>query len=302
MTLGWRPVDGGMGDIAARDGTVLARYDHSGRKNHPFFADVRPLAHGGVLTNHAPWDHRWHHGLWWSWKFIDDVLYWEDHEGYGGNRVGLGRSLVIEHHAEQTDSVVRLRERVEWREDGSGAVVLTEERALEISSDPEHGVWWIDWDLSWRPQRDVFFDVTPFPEKPWGGYAGLNYRAARSMVADEQILASGGLAGAEAIHGTDVDWVALSGNVDGSGADEPDRPAYGGVLLVAHPDNPWGRSGYVFSGATGEFGFAAMAPLMHGGQKLAVTETLRLRYRTVIYGERLTSDRLGALAEDYRRD
>src|ERR687890_561666 len=76
------------------EGQPLARYSWGPSTNHPYFSDVRPLAHRGVLTNHAPHDHRWHHGIWWSWKFINDVLFWEDHPAYGGNRVGLGRSHV----------------------------------------------------------------------------------------------------------------------------------------------------------------------------------------------------------------
>jgi len=33
---------------------------------------------GEVLTAFEPADHPWHRGLWWSWKLINGINYWEE--------------------------------------------------------------------------------------------------------------------------------------------------------------------------------------------------------------------------------
>jgi hypothetical protein len=85
--LSWRQQPDGSGSIVGPNEVELAHYEWQ-RANHPYFDRLRPLTHAGFLTNHAPYDHRWHHGLWWSWKFINDVLFWENHFGYGGAALG----------------------------------------------------------------------------------------------------------------------------------------------------------------------------------------------------------------------
>lgn len=296
--LRWVQADG-AGVIVAPSGRELARYDHSNSKNHPYFSQVRPANHDGVLTTTAPWDHRWHHGLWWSWKFLNDVLYWEDHEGYGNIRAGgLGRSNVVGHEADREGDRLRIAQALTWTENRSGDVVLREARHLtaELLSDE---LWALDWDLTWTAERQVVLDTTAYPEHWWGGYAGLNYRAARSLAAEETIQADGPRTGRSDVHAESMRWVAYSGRVDGSGADEPNDPAFGGVAIVPHPENPWlPTPAYVFS-ADEEFGFLAAAPLMHSKQTLHEGDRLRLRYRTVIFGTRLEHSELDELSSAY---
>ena len=296
--LTWREEGDGVGTVLAESGRALARYDASNAKNHPYFSQVRPVNHDGILTTTAPWDHRWHHGLWWSWKFINDVLYWEDHEGYGNNRIGLGRSNVTSHEAGRDGEHVLLHNALTWSENATGDVVLTEDRrmTLGVASDT---VWFLDWDFTWTAEREAVLDTTHYPEHWWGGYGGLNYRAARSMAADETIQADGNRAGRTAVHAEPMRWAAYSGKVDGSGADEPNDPAFGGVAIVPHPENPWlPTPAYVFS-AEDEFGFLAAAPLLRESRTLAEGEELRLRYRTLIFGTRLDSEQLDELSAHY---
>jgi hypothetical protein len=290
----------GVGTIIGPSGRELATYDHSNAKNHPYLSHVRPVNHDGILTATAPWDHRWHHGLWWSWKFLNDVLYWEDHEGYGGNRIGLGRSSVTSHETGREGDHLVIRNALDWSENATGDVVLTEERRMTIGVASDT-VWFLDWDLRWTAQRHVVLDTTPYPEHWWGGYGGLNYRAARSMAADEAIQADGQRSGRTAVHAEAMNWAAYSGKVDGSGADEPNDPAFGGVAIVPHPENPWQPTpAYVFS-AQEEFGFLAAAPLLHQQQTLVEGDDLRLCYRTLIFGTRLDDEQLDELSGQYAR-
>ena len=299
-SLRWTETAPGSGAVSTADGKPLARYSWSAEKNHPYFSAVRPLQHAGVLTNTAPWDHRWHHGLWWSWKHINGVLYWEDHEDYGGGGDGLGRSLVVEHSVDETDGGLTIRETLTWSPVATGRPVLEERRSVRLHTDLD-GIeaWALDWDSEWTALERADLTVTPYPEHWWGGYAGLNYRAARSMAAGETILASGDRTGREAIHSHEGEWGALLGKVDGAGTDEPNAPAFGGVALLIHPGNPLTPTPlYVFS-AEDEFGFLASAPLMHQTLQLAEGETLHLRHRAVVLGESVDHAALDRLSRQY---
>jgi hypothetical protein len=277
----WHDVAPGVAEIRGPVGQPIARYSWQ-RANHPYFDALRPLDHSGVLTNHAPHDHRWHHGLWWSWKFVNDVLFWEDHPAYGGARNGLGRSHVTAHEVAEDGDVVVLEQHLAWRVDASGQDLLAERRRIRLAVDPDHDdVWTLDWDQEWTAQTDVHLDTTPWPETSWGGYAGLNYRPARSMASGETVLGDGA-DDVGALHGRPAAWAAYTGLVDGAETDEPDRPARGGVALLQHPgDARFPAPVYAFS-ATDGFGFLATAPLMREPLDLAKDETLRIRTRVAV--------------------
>ena len=233
---------------------------------------MRPLQHAGVLTNTAPWDHRWHHGLWWSWKFLDDVLYWEDHAGYGrqpgrwARSCGLDRSVVSVDEAGSWS-----REELDWRASQAGRMRRCgssgrwRTRRPSTASELGHRLG-----PQWTARGYRRLSVTPYPEHWWGGYAGLNFRAARSMAAGELILASGEPSGREAVHRSSRHmggpprkrWTAR----------DRTSPSDAGVRRHRHPRAsrtspgagvPRTRSRRLTSSA-----FCATAPLMHQGDHL----------------------------------
>lgn len=299
--LTWDESDNGLQVCNSETGDVLGRYSFSPAKNHPFFYDIRALQTKGVLTNHAPWDHRWHHGLWWSWKFINDVLFWEDHPAYGGNRSGLGRVLVTEHHVSPSGDGFEVAETLHWVPAGRNTPMLTEVRrmAVGLGGVPGRPTWRIDWDMRWSAEEAVTFQTTPFPDNSWGGYAGLNYRAARSMAAEERVLAAGRVTGAHSVHGANVAWAAYTGCLDGAEVDEPKHPAKGGLAIIEYPENEgYPNTMYAWSAADG-FGFLAAAPLMRRDLSLAAGADFRLRYRTVILGAEESEADLAAAQSQY---
>lgn len=298
--LSWEVRSPETAAVLGPDGRAVARYEFGTGANHPFFRDVTPLNHQGVLTNHAPWDHSWHHGLWWSWKFVNDILFWEDNADFGGNRAGLGRAVVVSHDVEIVDGTVVVDEKLQWRVDASGEVLLTERRRMVLQADPARtDTWSIDWQHEWTAQVDCVLDSTPYPEHWWGGYAGLNFRAARSMRDGERIRASGGLEGREQVHAGTAQWAAYSGNVDGSETDDPEHPARGTFAILDHPGNGAAMPVYVFSAAD-EFGFLASAPLMHTTRKLAAGAVMTQQFCTVICGSDLEPATLDDLTAAYR--
>ncbi len=60
------------------EGETLATYSFSTSDSaKPYIHPLRTVA-GVPLTAFQPSDHVWHRGLWFSWKYINGVNYWEE--------------------------------------------------------------------------------------------------------------------------------------------------------------------------------------------------------------------------------
>src|SRR5690349_19484600 len=82
----------------ARDSTSIAwrsggaevwRFSFDPRSGKPFFDPVG-VTGGPSLTNFKPEDHPWHYGLWFSWKYLNHVNYWEE-DRTSGHAAGATR-------------------------------------------------------------------------------------------------------------------------------------------------------------------------------------------------------------------
>lgn len=293
-----RPGFGESLAVLTEDGRAVARYNWSPAKNHPYFSDVTPTTHAGILSNHAPYDHRWHHGIWWAWKFINDVNFWEDHADFGGTRKGLGRALVVAHEISEDhrQGSASIHESIEWIPDGSARSLISESRVVTLSADGD--AWFMDWSLTFTANQDLTFAAAPYPEVSWGGYAGLNYRPARSMRDGEELIANNGRSGLAQVHGQATSWAAYGGLVDGAGTDNPDEPARGSVAIVPHQDNAWESKCYAASADNG-FGFLAAAPLFGADRSLSSGEALNLRFKVCVSDGAPASTALDHIAAEY---
>ena len=286
--------------VVSTGGRRLAEYRWEASNNHPYFCHVRPTAHDGVLTTHAPYDHRWHHGIWWAWKFINDVNFWEDHPGFGGTRNGLGRSRVVSHSIRKNPatSSVSIVQTLEWTPDASAEPFLSESRLITLTE--SDAAWSMDWSLRFRANRDLTFSTTKYPDFAWGGYAGLNYRPARSMRDNELIAIDGDRRGLESVHGKPTRWSLYAGLVDGSGADDPEHPARGSVVIFSHRSNEWPATAYAAS-AQNQFGFLASAPLFWKERVLEQGSVVRLDYRMRIGDSVPEATVLDAEADEFEK-
>ncbi len=214
--LRWR-ARGATGRVLDEQGTELAVYSWGPETNNPYFHPVRHRSPSGSLTNHAPWDHRWHHGLWWSWKFVNDYKFWEDHLDFGGGpHRGLGHTTVGNHAArERADGTIQIRQRLDVIASPTRAVLMIEDREIILhpQAQPCADSWAVDWNLRWTAIEDCECTVTPYPAVAHGGYMGLSHRPARSLAADESLVASGGRRGVDSIHARMAEWAAYGGNI-----------------------------------------------------------------------------------------
>jgi hypothetical protein len=226
--------------------------DHRKRPN------VHPLTSpsGAVLSRDAPEDHPWHHGLWFTIKFVNGENFWEEYDAYG----------VLRHMTPTT---------VHWIRPDRSTVVMVDERTLEhVDLGPD--AYAIDWSVTLTPEVDVVLDRTEFTT--WGGYGGLALRGRGDWTDTRLMLADGSTH--ERVLGRPSEWCDLSGTVDGGDA---------GVLILDHPSNPrfavpwYGSTKAATYGDEGWSNFLNAAFLWGAPLEVPARTPLAFRYRVVVH-------------------
>jgi len=132
-----------------------------------------------VLTSYRPPDHPWHRGLWFSWKYINKVNYWEENRetAEAGGKTGWS----VPRLETRPDFSARLTLDLTYQP-AKGTVVLSEHRVISISAPDRTGAYSLDWTMTFRAaDGDLELDRTPPVDSQGrnvsGGYAGLGLRA-----------------------------------------------------------------------------------------------------------------------------
>ena len=239
-----------------------------------------PLAtlEGEVLTAFEPPDHRWHRGLWWSWKFINGVNYWEEdpttHHSDGVNEL-TGASVKP-----GADFSARAELRFSYHLPGKPPV-MTETRRLSISQPDAAGRYAIDWTSEFTAtDAPVKLDRTPPLHQGgvnYGGYAGLSLRFPPGITGWSYRTSEGQTSAATA-NGQPARWVDLSG------------PA-AGIAVFDHPGNlrhpsPW----YLFDAPS--LLYFSPALLFNDPLELAAHKTLKLTYRVLVHSRPMSAAQL----------
>ncbi len=166
--------------IAWLDGTnVVWQFNFDPNKGKPFFHPLS-VAGGPSLTNFKPEDHPWHYGLWFSWKYINRVNYWEE-DRITGHAEGKTRwTTPVIQTTPQGGATIRLNLAYI---NLSNQVDMTERREIVISAPAAGGAYAINWKAHFVVGDEaVVLDRTPMPGEPGGqtngGYAGLAFRMA----------------------------------------------------------------------------------------------------------------------------
>jgi len=265
------------------NGKILWQFNYGNDQAKPYFHPVA-LVDGTVLTDNAPKDHPWHHGLWFSWKFINGVNYWEE-----DLQTGLAPG------ATKWDNV-----KIETRPNGSASItmdlsylvldqppVLTEKRTVDISEPNEAGVYWLDWTSTFTAVADVVrLDRTPLPNEQggqdFGGYAGLSVRLSQG-------IQDGGYYSTDGLIQLEKD--RYRGKHTGlEFAGRKNDNAFG-IAILDHPDNlnapsPW----YCIGSQT--MIYLSPAVICYKPQTMAKGDCFTLRYRVLVHPQKYESKRL----------
>ena len=245
------------------------------------------MADGRVLSWNRPPDHSWHHGLWFSWKYINGVNYWEPADRKAGTYAG--RTLCSDVQTDtRPDGSARITLNIVYR-NPQDVAVLNEARTMEISAPDATGGYQMDWTATFTAgTEDVTLDRTPLATekggRAWGGYAGLSLRFAKDL-ADREAISTEGRA-------TFVSDRARPRSVaaDYNGRLGDDDV---GVAMIDHPDNPrhptpW----YLIRGTPMSYMNAAL--LTYEPLVIPAGKSMTLRYRVIVHPERWEAARLEA--------
>lgn len=177
----WQPTDT---TLAWREsGNVVWRFSFDPRKGKPFFDPVSVDGRTS-LTNFRPEDHPWHYGLWFSWKYINEVNYWEE-DRQSGKAAGATRWGTPQIGA-RPDGSATIQLDMTYTHP-SGRVDMTESRELRISAPRADGGYTIDWNSHFTAGKaGAVLGRTPMSGEPEGkvngGYAGLSARLAAAPI------------------------------------------------------------------------------------------------------------------------
>ena len=269
----WRQTDSSLALLG--DGRVVWQLNFDKKQGKPYFNPIA-LTDGTNLTWLSPPDHPWHYGLWFSWKYINGLNYWEEDRKTG---LSQGRTELVDIKLMPHDDYSAQVEMTLSYHPPDEPAVISEERLIHVSAPDEQGQYRIDWrSIFTAGPEDVLLDRTPIPGekdgKSWGGYAGLSVRIAKD-IHDWQVLDSEGRKGIEA-HGKNARWLDFSGQtLNGKTA---------GVAIFDHADNlrhpsPW----FVIVNPKVPFGYFGPALLFNKPYTLGAEKSFTLRYRILIH-------------------
>jgi hypothetical protein len=274
--------------LAWRSGTNFVwRFSFDAKKGKPFFHPVA-LPGGPALTNFQPEDHPWHYGLWFSWKYINHVNYWEE-DRQTGKAEGTTRWTTpeIETHP---DGSALVGMNLTYT-NPSNRVDMTERRELDISAPRSDGSYTIDWHAHFVAGKDgAVLDRTAMPGEPDGrvngGYAGLSLRMAGPPLGISFVSSTG------LVSHFENDRARPAASAVGCNFTS-DSTAVGSVAILSVPSNagdnaPW----YLINSE--QMRFACAAILAPKPRTLQPGEHLDLQYRIVVRREPWTPESLAA--------
>jgi hypothetical protein len=273
------------------NGQILWQLNFGKDETKPYFHPLSPIG-GPTLTWIAPPDHPWHYGLWFSWKFINGVNFWEEDRGTG-RPIGLtvweppDISTKPDGTAEIALSLRYVILSHYQKHFVKGDVILTEQRRHTVHPPDDRGDFRIDWTSVFEAQSDeVLLDRTPIPGEPdgeeWGGYGGLSLRFG-GMDAPE-------IRSERAPVPTEGRFAVI---FEGDAADfsgEFHKAGFG-ISILQSPDNP---PSPFYGGAEPNIPFNWLSPalLYSGARKMSKGEKWTVRYSIHVHSMRWTSDLL----------
>ncbi len=252
-----------------RNGKLLWQYNHDKAegKGKPYFHPLR-APDGTDLTALRPGDHPWHRAMWFSWKYINGVNYWEENRktGRSAGETQITSWFVMPHPRKFS---ARIELSLSYHLPGEPAV-LTEKRRIDVGAPDASGRYTIDWRTTFTAgEAEVALTRTPIPGEKGGaghgGYAGLSIRMAKGT-RPWRALDSEGREG-KAIHGKSARWVTCYG------------PS-AGVAVLDHPSNMRHPSPWYYNAPMPYF---SPAVLFNETLTLPAGKSFSLRYRVIVH-------------------
>ena len=269
----WRQSDTTFSLVSNSD--IIWQFNFRNRFGKPYFHPVR--VNNSTLTSVSPGDHPWHLGLWFSWKFINGVNYWEYLNDFKSEQTGYRSAGITEIKkiifSKNPDFSADITMELLYRP-ANGEAVMNENRIIRVSPPFTDGSYSIDEEYIFNPLIDeVVLDRTPIEGEPegksWGGYAGLSIRFNQDFTSPEIIVPS------DSKEYRKGNWLYMGFNtLTGEKA---------GICILRNPQyTTLTTSWYVINEPLTPFYYFSPSVLFDGKVKLKKGETLHLKYRVLI--------------------
>lgn len=293
--LSWREDERSLSLMNGEE--VIWRLNYDKSEDKPYFYPLRTLS-GIDLALQRPADHPWHRGLWFSWKTINELNYWEEDPETG---LAPGRTIIENVETKLgEDYSADVEFQIAYGPNKDQTLIL-EKRKVTISSPDSEGNYHIDWSLHFAAQENnIFLDrVVPLKHGgvSWGGYAGLGFRADDLELDSIRYIDSNGWSRSESLtgYGKGANWMDMTGVAKTS-----DGKAVG-LAIFDHPSNPRHPSPWYIWYQKGEHAFFMPAFLYDKPYKLPAGESFTLRYRVLVHEGEGSLDELSAEYQSYVR-
>ncbi len=270
--------------------TPVWKFEYDSKLGKPHFAVLAPVG-GSSIARVSPADHIWHYGLWFSWKYLNKLNYWEEDKQHKSQGVNDWKNVKCR---ADTDGSATITLDLEYHPKDQPPI-LTEKRTLRISAPAADGSYQIDWTSAFTAgQIDVAVDRTPIPPEPgaqaWGGYAGLSLRMQQltkhSVITEDGPVTFGP---ANRFRGP-ARAMDYSGELNGKMI---------GVAILDHPANLRHPSSW-YAIRDGTMNFFNPAILIPGPHTLKAGDSLTLRYRVLVHHGALDKEALAKAAAEFK--
>jgi hypothetical protein len=253
-----------------KDNQLLVEYHYKQVNRFPYCHPVN-LLDGPTVSLCHPYDHDWHMGMFFSWKYLNGFNVWE---GSDSNEAYGATSDVALHVIADHDDGAGFWHQINWTT-SAGERLLQDQRIVLVKSSSISNAYCIDWIFTFVPLVE---EITFERKVEWGGYAGLSVRLPRSFY-QPRILNANGDTQSQVTHSARASWTDYSGWLDGLG-----RKAWGGIAMLDHPQNyrhptPW------LTYDTPHLQFLNAAFLRDEPYTLYQGDSLMLAYRAVVHWE-----------------
>jgi len=161
---------------------LVWQYNYRNRFGKPYFHPI--YLNNSRITCENPRDHVWHYGLWFSWKFINNLNYWEYTNDFKSEETGYKSEGTTDieniNIQKNTDHSANIQLEILYHP-GNGDPVLRENRRIYVAPQNKDGSYYFDYEHHFLAEFDaVTIDRTPIlgeqDGKSWGGYGGLSIR------------------------------------------------------------------------------------------------------------------------------
>ncbi|MCF7958931.1 MAG: PmoA family protein [Phycisphaerae bacterium] len=253
---------------------IVWQFNYAPKQSKPYFHPVS-LSDGTVLTENSPKDHPWHHALWFSWKKINGVNFWEeDQKGQCDGKTSWENVKVVTN--KDYSAVITMD--LNYNHRGQKPIV-SEKLKIKVSPPNKDGLYTMDWSSKFKAcsKAEVLFDRTPPTGEPdgqaWGGYAGLSVRLNGKGKDWTVETEKGPVKCDKETYRGKAKCMDFSGVIDG-------QPA--GIAILDHPKNlnaptPW------YASAGNPMKYFSPAVICDKPYTLPAGKSFTLRYKVIIH-------------------